>query len=233
MVYSPSSELALAALLAAPYSRRTVDQVRDGGLVKRCTSLLLLTLCAVPLFAQKPAPASTTEVWAVDKRHSSVSFRIRHLMSTVPGNFRDFESDITIDRANPANSSVTFTIQVTSIDTNETKRDMHLRSTDFFDVVKYPTITFRSTAVKPLPGNKFDVTGDLTMHGVTRRITLPVVFAGFGKDGNGVMRGGFELETTLNRKDYDITWNRAIDGGGVVLGDDVKVSIALEAMRKP
>lgn len=197
-------------------------------------TLLILTLFATPLFAQAPAPAaaSATERWTSDKVHSTATFTVRHIVSNVTGNFRDFEAAIDIDQANPASSSVEFTIQTASIDTDNTNRDEHLRSPDFFDATKYPTISFKSTAIKASSKTDFDVTGDLTMHGVTKRVTLPVTFLGFGKDPRGAEKGGFEIETKLNRKDYGIVWNRNLDEGGVLLGEDVKVSINLEVGKK-
>lgn len=201
--------------------------------MKFTRNLLLVTLFVTPLFAQTAAPAApATETWTVDKAHSMATFKVRHMMSNVSGNFRDFDANINIDRANPANSSVDFTIQATSIDTGNTNRDEHLRTADFFDVAKFPTIAFKSTSVKAKSKTDFDVTGDLTMHGVTKRVTLPVSFLGFGKDPRGNEKGGFEIDTTLNRKDYGIVWNRAIDEGGLLLGDDVKVSISLEVGKK-
>lgn len=193
--------------------------------MKAVRNLIIAAIIAVPLAAQ--APASAVETWAVDKVHSSATFKIRHIMANVTGQFRDFAGTIQVDRANPANSSVEFTIQTASIDTGNEGRDKHLRSADFFDAEKYPTITFKSTSVKPKSATEFDVTGDFTMHGVTKRITLPVTHLGFG-----TKKGGFEIETTLNRKDFGIEWNRALDEGGVVLGDDVKVVINLEVNRK-
>lgn len=188
--------------------------------------LLIAALAATPLFAQD-APES----WTVDKGHSSATFKVRHMMANVVGQFRDFNGDINIDRANPSKSSVEFTIQAASIDTGNSNRDEHLRSADFFDAAKYPAITFKSTSVTPKSANEFDVTGDLTMHGVTRRVTLPVSFLGFGKTARGE-KAGFEIETTLNRKDYGIVWNKTLDEGGLLLGDDVKVTINLEVDRK-
>lgn len=196
--------------------------------MKLVRHLLLSLVLVVPLVGQDAAP----ELWTVDKTHSSATFKVRHLMANVTGNFRDFDAQINVDRAKPANSSVEFTIQAASIDTANASRDKHLRSADFFDVEKHPTITFKSTAVKPRSANDFDVTGDLTMHGVTKRITLPVTFLGFGKDARGNEKGGFEIEAVVNRKDYGIVWNRALDEGGVLLGDDVKVAINLEVGRK-
>ena len=186
-------------------------------------------MIAVPLFAQTPV---APEVWTVDKQHSSASFKIRHLMSNVTGYFRDVDATIVMNRSEPAKSSVEFTIKSASIDTRESDRDEHLRSPDFFEVTKYPTISFKSTSVTPKSKTQFDVTGDLTMHGVTKRITLPVSFLGFGRDPKGAEKAGFSIETTLDRQDYNITWNRVLDEGGLLLGDEVKVLIELELGKK-
>lgn len=187
---------------------------------------LIASLFAATLLAQD-AP----ETWTVDRGHSSAQFKVRHMMANVTGQFRDFSGNISIDRANPAKSSVEFTIQAASIDTGNDNRDEHLRSPDFFDAAKFPAITFKSTSVTPKSATEFDVTGDLTMHGVTRRVTLPVSFLGFGRTARGE-KAGFEIETTLNRKDYGIVWNKTLDEGGLLLGEDVKVSINLEVDRK-
>lgn len=189
--------------------------------------LVLSAIAALPLFAQTPAP----DTFQVDKNHSTATFKVRHMMSNVVGQFRDFAADVNFDRANPEKSSVEFTIQATSIDTGNANRDNHLRTADFFDVEKFPTITFKSTSIKAKSKNDFDVTGDFTMHGVTKSITIPVTFLGFAKTQRGE-KAGFEIETTINRKDYGVVWNRALDEGGVLLGDDVKVSINLEVDKK-
>jgi polyisoprenoid-binding protein YceI len=217
--------------------QKAVSTINEEATLKHIRSILILTLFVTPLFAQTPeaapaAPAATTEAWAVDKAHSSVEFKVRHMVTNVSGNFRDFDANINLDRATPAKSSVDFTIQTTSIDTANTNRDEHLRSPDFFDVAKFPTITFKSTSVKAKSATEFDVTGDLTMHGITKRVVLPVSFLGFMKDGRGNEKGGFGIETTLNRKEYEIVWNKAFDQGGTLLGDDVKVSINLEVGKK-
>lgn len=188
---------------------------------------ILSAIAALPLFAQAP----TTETFSVDKNHSMAMFKVRHMMANVVGQFRDFTADVNLDRANPAKSSVDFTIQATSIDTGNPNRDNHLRSPDFFDVAKFPTITFKSTAVAAKSKNDFTVTGDLTMHGITKRVTLPVSFLGFAKTAKGE-KAGFEIETTLNRKDYEVLWNKNLDEGGLLLGDDVKVTINLEMDKK-
>ena len=188
------------------------------------TLLVLSAFAALPLLAD-------TETFVVDKNHSTAMFKVRHMMSNVVGQFRDFTANVDIDRANPEKSSVEFTIQTTSVDTGSTNRDNHLRTADFFDVEKFPTITFKSTSIVAKSKNDFAVTGDLTMHGVTKRVTLPVMFLGFGKTARGE-KAGFEIETTLNRKDYGVVWNRNLDEGGFLLGDDVKVSINLEVDKK-
>ncbi len=186
-------------------------------------------LLAATVLAASPALAADT--YNFDKAHTTVMFQVRHIFTNVSGRFKDFEGSIQVDRANPAASSVEFAIQAASIDTSEPKRDEHLRSPDFFDVAKSPKITFKSTAVKPTGSNAYEVTGELTMRGVTKQITLPVSFLGEGKDpwGNDTM--GFETATTLNRKDYGINWNKALDNGGVLVGDEVKIQVSVEAHK--
>ena len=191
------------------------------------TSLVLTVFAALPLLAQAPA----TETFTADKNHSTAIFKVRHMMANVVGQFRDFNANVDIDRANPEKSSVEFTIQATSIDTGNPNRDNHLRSPDFFDVAKYPTITFKSTAVTPKSKTEFEVAGDLIMHGVTQHVKLPVTFLGFAKTAKGE-KAGFEIETKLNRKDYNVLWNKTLDEGGLLLGDDVKVTINLEMDKK-
>ena len=177
------------------------------------------------------ATTTDTRTYKIDKSHSEVTFQVRHLVTRVRGRFSDFEGTVAINEGTPELSSVQFTIQAASIDTNEPQRDTHLRSADFFDVEKFPTITFKSTAVAPKGKDSFDVTGDLTMHGVTKRVTLPVAFLGFAKTQRGE-KAGFEIETTLNRKDYGLNWNKALDQGGFLLADEVKVSIAIAAVKQ-
>ena len=190
----------------------------------------LLNLIAAALVA---GSALAGEPFAVDKAHSNTEFSIRHLVGRVTGKFSDFAGSVDIDRANPAASSVEFTIKAASIDTGNENRDKDLRGANFFEVDKFPEITFKSTSIKP-SGKKdvYDVTGTFTMHGVSKTITLPVEFIGFIKDPYGNERAGFGLRTTVNRKDYGITWNKALDNGGALLGDDVDITINLEAVKK-
>lgn len=179
------------------------------------------------------AAFADAETFNVDSPHSVAAFRIRHMMSAVNGKFDDVAGTLKLDRANPANSSVEFRVKTASINTGVADRDKHLRSAEFFEVEKFPEITFKSSKVAPT-GTKdlYNVTGNFSMKGVTKQITIPVQFIGFAKDPWGKERAGFELETTLNRKDYGILWNKALDQGGFLLGDDVKVQINVEAVKQ-
>jgi polyisoprenoid-binding protein YceI len=180
----------------------------------------LVTLAALPLAA---------ETYSVDPGHSEVGFTIRHLVTNVRGRFNDFGGKVNMDPKNLPASSVEFHIKATSIDTAVADRDKHLRSADFFDVEKYPEISFKSESIKAAGKDKYDVTGTLTLHGVSKKVTLPVSFLGQAKDPWGGTRAGFETTTTINRKDYGIVWNKTMDAGSVMLGDDVKVDINIEA----
>ncbi len=192
-------------------------------------TLILLAVAAVPGSAAVPAAATGT--WNVDKVHSEIGFLVRHFVSKVRGGFNDFSGAIRIDAEKPENSSVEFTIKVASINTNEPKRDAHLKSPDFFDAEKFPEIRFVSRKVVRKSDTSYDVVGDLTMHGVTKEVTLPVTFGGIVADPWGLERAGFETAITLNRQDYGIKWNKALDQGGYMLGDDVAVTISLETIK--
>jgi polyisoprenoid-binding protein YceI len=154
------------------------------------------------------------------------------MMSRITGRFSDFSGTINVDTGNPAASSVEFTISAASVDTSLPDRDKDLRGPNFFDVEKYPTLSFKSSKIAPASKDKFTVDGTLTMHGVSKPLSLVVEFLGFGKDPWGNDKAGFALETTLNRKDYGLVWNKALDQGGFLLGDDVKVVINLETAKK-
>lgn len=193
--------------------------------MKKLVTTTLVALFAVSAFA-------ATETFVVDRNHSEATFRVKHMMSKVSGRFDDFTGKITLDREKPGASSVEFTIKAASINTGAPKRDDHLRSADFFEAEKFPEITFKSTSVAPAKTkDTYDVTGDFTMHGVTKRITLPVEFLGFMKGARNEL-AGFSLATKLNRKDYGIVWNRALDAGGYLLSDDVDIYVAIEAVKK-
>ena len=174
------------------------------------------------------APQTTT-TYRIDPAHSEVAFQVRHLLTRVRGRFSQFEGTFTYDDQEPGASSVEVTIQAASIDTNEPSRDAHLRSADFFDVDKYPTLTFRGTRVQASNPERLDVTGDLTIHGVTRPVTLAVTALGRAKDPWGNEKLGFEAETTINRKDFGLTWNAALETGGVLVGDEVRIQLSIQA----
>lgn len=177
--------------------------------------------------------STAVRTFAVDKTHSEAEFQVRHLITKVRGRFSDFEGAIQFDESQPTNSSVTITIPAASIDTNVADRDTHLRSEDFFFVEKYPQITFTSTSIKPAGSpDVYAVTGDLTIRGVTRPVTLPVTYLGKAKDPWGNEKLGFETEITINRKDYGLTWNAALEAGGFLVGDEVKISMSVQASAK-
>jgi polyisoprenoid-binding protein YceI len=168
--------------------------------------------------------------FTIDKAHSEATFQVRHLITKVRGRFSDFEGTIQFDDAHPEQSSVSFTIKTTSIDTSEPDRDKHLRSADFFSVDEHPTITYTSTRVRKASGNQFDVTGTLTIHGVGKEITIPVTYLGTAKDPWGKERAGFEAELAINRKDFGLSWNAPLEAGGFLVGDEVKISLQIQAV---
>ncbi|AGC43178.1 hypothetical protein MYSTI_01846 [Myxococcus stipitatus DSM 14675] len=190
---------------------------------------MLWSVVAMVVLSSSPAVASE---WEVDSSHSSVEFSIRHLVSNVRGRFDKVEGTLSRDDADPTQSKMTLTIDVASIDTGVPDRDKHLKSPDFFDAAKFPTMTFRSTKIGKSTGkDAYEVTGDLTLHGVTKPVTLQVQDLGSVKGPKGMVRG-LEATGTLNRKDWGITWNNALDSGGTILGDEVKVLINLELKEK-
>jgi polyisoprenoid-binding protein YceI len=186
---------------------------------------------ALALGLAMPA-AAAIETWTIDRDHSTVGFQVRHLVSNVRGQFGAFRGTVRLDPQQPEKGAVEFTIDAASIDTNHAQRDEHLRAPDFFDVAHHPQITFKSNKVVPLGANRFAVAGTLNMRGVAREVTLPVELLGTSKDPWGHTRAGFSTALTLNRKDYGIEWNKALDGGGLLLGEDVQIDIQLEAIRE-
>ena len=190
---------------------------------------LAAAVLAAPLVAAAPARAADT--FEIDPVHSDVSFEVRHLVSRVSGQFNEFEGTISMDPEDPASSSVEFRIDAASIDTRNERRDGHLRSEDFFWVEEHPEISFRSTGIEKTGESTYDVEGILTMRGVSKEITLPVELFGVMQDPWGNQRAGFGTETVLDRKEFGIEWNQALDQGGFVLGDDVTVRIRLEAIQ--
>jgi polyisoprenoid-binding protein YceI len=176
------------------------------------------------------APARTT--WKIDPVHSQVEFGIRHMMiTTVKGRFAGVEGTVVMDTDNPSNAEVDVRIDVASIDTREPQRDAHLRSADFFDVEKFPHITFKAARIVTRSGNEFQLAGDLTIHGVTRNVTLEVLEEGRGKDPWGGERAGFTAATKINRKDFGLQWNQTLETGGLLVGEDVKITLELQLVK--
>ena len=170
--------------------------------------------------------------YVIEKAHSEVFFQVRHLVTKVRGRFSDFEGTIKMDEENPGLSSVNFSIKAASVDTNVADRDTHLRSGDFFAADEHPNLTFASKRVAKKGGDSFDVVGDLTIRGTTKEITLPVTFLGKAKDPWGQNKVGFEAETSLNRKDFGLNWNAALETGGLLVGDEVKVNLSIQAIAQ-
>ena len=185
-------------------------------------------------FSLAASAAFSQDVYTVDKTHSEVAFRVRHFVAKTAGRFDDFSGTITVVPGKPAESSVEFVIKAASINTANANRDTHLKSPDFFNVEKNPEITFKSTKVAPVDADTFNVTGVFTMDGTAREITLPVDFNGTVVDGRGTEKAGFSLATKINRKDYGIVWNQTLDTGGMVLGEEVEITVNIVAnKRKP
>ena len=173
--------------------------------------------------------ATALRTYQIDKAHSEAVFQVRHLITKVRGRFSDFGGTIAFDESQPERSSVTFTVQTASIDTGTPDRDAHLRSEDFFAVERFPALTFVSTKISASGRDAFDVEGDLTIRDVTKRITLPVTYLGKAKDPWGSEKLAFETEITINRKDFGLLWNAALETGGFLVGDDVKISVSVQA----
>ncbi len=170
--------------------------------------------------------------WDFDLVHSSIGFTVRHLVvSKVRGRFNKWTGSMRFDEEHPERSSVEIQIEAASVDTGEPQRDTHLRSPDFFDVEKFPQLTFRSTRVARKADGDFTVDGELSLHGVTRPVVLAVEYGGSLKDPWGKQRAGFTATTTVDRKDFGIRFNQVLDAGGVALGDHVSIAIDIEATR--
>ena len=178
------------------------------------------------------APATRT-TWSIDPAHSSVEFGVRHLMiTTVRGRFTDVKGTVTLDERDPSAGSVAVEIAAASIDTREPQRDTHLRSADFFDVEKFPALTFRSTQIERGAADRFTVAGDLTIHGVTRPVTLDVQAEGESKDPWGGQRAGFTATTKIKRSEFGLTWNQLLETGGLAVSDDVKITLDVQLVKQ-
>lgn len=183
------------------------------------------------------SPASTPEgvvTYQIDPTHSVVEFGVKHMMfSTVKGRFAAVAGEIQLDEANPTRSAVTAEIETASVDTRDANRDGHLRSPDFFDADNSPKITFASRSVEPTPQEgQYRIVGDLTIRNVTREVQLDAAFLGKGTDPWGGTRIGLTATTAINRKDYGLNWNAALESGGVLVSDQVKINLEIQAVKK-
>ncbi len=176
--------------------------------------------------------ASHAADYKIDPSHSNALFSIRHLVSKVNGEFKDLNGTISFDAKKPTEAKISATVKAANINTNNEKRDEHLRSDDFFAAEKNPELKFTSTKITPAGKNKYKMTGDLTMRGVTKPVTFDVEYLGEGKGMMGETRAGFAAKSKVNRKDYGINWNKTLDAGGVVLGDEVEITLNVEAVKE-
>lgn len=175
--------------------------------------------------------SALTGTWTIDASHSRLGFSAKHAMvTTVRGSFKDFEGTLVLDGSDPSQSSATVTIKTASFDSGVADRDGHVRGADFLDVENFPTLTFTSTKVVQ-DGDEYVMTGDLTIKGVTRAVDLALEFEGSQKDPWGNDRAGFSGETTISRKDFGLTWNVALDKGGVLVSDKVKIQLDVSAIK--
>jgi polyisoprenoid-binding protein YceI len=196
------------------------------------TRALMSHILAIVLAFSAMTAASATP-YDIDTTHSTVGFKVKHMMvSNVRGQFGDFAGSFTWDAANPQASTVNATIQVASIDTDNEKRDEHLRNADFFDAPTHPTMTFVSTRLEPKGDDLYVMHGDLTLRGVTRPVVLDLEFLGEMSDPKAGTRVGWEARGVINRRDFGVDWSRTLDSGGVVVGDDVTIELAVQGIRK-
>lgn len=190
---------------------------------KSLLSMIILMFITIPLYAAS---------YTIDSVHSQVHFTVPHLMMfKVRGNFDNFNGSVEVDTANQTLTKTSATVDAASIDTDNEKRDKHLRSADFFDVAKYPEMTFVSKKISG-SGDAITVTGDLTIRGVTREVVLTGAYLGQTKDPQGNSRTGFEASGKIDRRDFGLTWNKALEAGGVVVGDEVEIGLEVAAVKE-
>ena len=190
------------------------------------TAITLALLVMLPVLAH-------ADTWQIDPAHTNVEFTVRHMMiSNVKGQFQKTAGTITANGNDAASAQIDATIDASSVDTRVERRDMHLKSPDFLDVAKYPTITFKSTKVEADGPNKWKVTGDLTLHGVTKPVVLDVESSGAPVSMGGKTHAGASATTKIKRSDFGLTWNKALEAGGVMVGDEVAISIDVEAIKQ-
>ncbi|WP_259069447.1 YceI family protein [Mucilaginibacter sp. X4EP1] len=176
---------------------------------------------------------ATTTKWVIDPMHSEVQFKVKHLViSTVSGFFKSFEGTLETEGDDFENASIYFALDIDSIDTNQTQRDEHLKSPEFFDAGQFPQITFKSTSFKKTDDDEFKLVGDLTVKGVTKNVTLDAEFGGSTDDFYGNTKAGFEVTGKINRKDFGLTWDGVTEAGSVVVGEDIKLLINIQFAKQ-
>lgn len=179
------------------------------------------------------AAVQTGVKWSIDPMHSEIQFKIKHLLiSTVTGSFKSFHGNAVTKNENFEDAEINFSLDAKSIDTNQEMRDNHLRSPDFFNVEKFPTIDFKSISFKKTKDDHYQLTGNLTMVGVTKQVSVEAIFGGQAKDGYGNLKAGFELSGTINRKDFGLTWNSVTEAGGITLGDDIRFNANIQIAQE-
>ena len=201
--------------------------------MKKLTTRSLGLLLATCLLSGLLSGTARAAEYTIDPDHSTVGFKIKHLaISTVPGSFSTFTGSFVFDPANMKASKAEADIKVNSINTAQAKRDTHLRGEEFFDVKKFPDMKFVSREVTETTDSGFKVAGDLTIRGVTKPVVLDVVYGGAAKDPSGIERAAFTATTKLNRKDFGLTWNKVMEAGSLLVGEDVTVNIEIEGIKK-
>jgi len=191
-----------------------------------------LALAALATAVLSATAFAGTVTYTIDPAHSEVAFKVRHILTKVPGRFNEFEGEIDFDKDDIEKSSVNVTIQAASIYTNQERRDNHLRSDDFFAAEEHPTLTFKSTKIRKGKDGKFEIDGDLTIRGVTKQVTLDAEFLGqatMGRESQVKNVAGFEASTNINRKDFGVSWNRTLDQGGLLVSEEVEIILNVEA----
>lgn len=191
------------------------------------TSTLLIAFALTVL-----SVSAQTTSWKIDKSHSSIQFSVAHMViSETTGQFKSYEGTILSDAADFSDAKIDFSIDVNSIDTEDEKRDGHLKGEDFFHVASFPTITFKSTSMKKVGDNKYELTGDLTMHGVTKSITLDAKYGGTINDPWGNTKAGFKITGSLNRTAFGLEYNKVMEAGGLMIGEDIEIVCKVELAK--
>lgn len=174
-----------------------------------------------------------TTTWAIDASHSEIGFKVKHMMFTnVSGKFEKFEASATTEDTDFTNAQLDFSADIASVNTGSADRDNHLKSADFFNAEEFPKMSFKSTSMKKVSENEFELTGDLSLHGVTKTVTLNVEYGGIMQDPWGNTKAGFTLSGKINRKDWGLNWNAALETGGVLVSEEVRLNIDVQLMKQ-